>query len=153
MGVIFIPKHMTWKRQQCVHNHYKIMCYHTGNVYCDFVPNVLALIFLTRKQMISIPTPVLQFVFTFIFWLYVVQSMAGVAINYIFGPIWRCYGPKQDILDYWGTIMFCLLSYYILSKDKGLQGWNNGYGKIPLEKLCHWNNSHIHKYYGTYCKG
>ena len=42
------------------------------------------------------------------------------AINYIFGLIWRRYGPKRDILDYWGTILYCLLSYYILLKDKGL---------------------------------
>ena len=40
--------------------------------------------------------------------------------NYIFSLIWRCYGPKRDILDYWGTILYCFLSYYILSKDKGL---------------------------------
>ena len=40
--------------------------------------------------------------------------------KYIFGLIWRCYGPKRGILDYWGTIIFCLLSYYILSKDIGL---------------------------------
>ena len=66
MGVIFKPKHITWQRKQCVHTHSHIICYHTGNVYCDVVPNVQALIFLTRKQMISIPTPVLQFAFTFI---------------------------------------------------------------------------------------
>ena len=65
-GVIFTPKHMTWKRQQCVHNNSQIMHYQNGNVYCDVVPNVQALIFLTRKKMISIPTPVLKFVFTFI---------------------------------------------------------------------------------------
>ena len=44
----------------------------------------------------------------------------GVAKNYIFSLIWRCYGPKRNILDYWGTIIFCSLSYYILSKYKGL---------------------------------
>ena len=54
------------KKQQCVKTHIKIMYYHTGNFYCDVLPNVLAEIFLTRKQMISISTPVLQFVFTFI---------------------------------------------------------------------------------------
>ena len=43
-----------------------------------------------------------------------------VARNYIFSLIWRCYGPKRDILDYWGTILYCLWSFYILSKDKGL---------------------------------
>ena len=66
MGVIFRPKHMTWQRQQCVHTHSLIMRYHTGNVYCDVVPNFQALIFLIRKEMISIPTPVLKFIFTFI---------------------------------------------------------------------------------------
>ena len=38
------------------------------------------------------------------------------------------YGPKSDILDYWGTPIFCLLPCCILSKDKGLQGLNNRYG-------------------------
>ena len=66
MGVIFTPKHMIWQRQQCVNIHSQIIHYHTGNVYCDVVPNVEALIFLTKKQVISILTPVLHFVFTFI---------------------------------------------------------------------------------------
>ena len=35
---------------------------------------------------------------------------------------WRCYGPKQDIFDYWGTLIFGVLSYYILSMDKCLLG-------------------------------
>ena len=78
MGVIFKPKHMTCQRQQCVLNHILIMRYHTGNVYWDVVPNVLALIFLTRKQMMRIPTSVLQLVFIFITWLHVVQNMAGL---------------------------------------------------------------------------
>ena len=32
------------------------------------------------------------------------------------------YGPKGDILEYWEThiYIYILLSYYILSKDKGL---------------------------------
>ena len=50
----------------------------------------------------------------------IMMGGGGVAINYIFSLIWRCNGPKRDILDYWGTILYCLLSYYILSKDKGL---------------------------------
>ena len=66
MGIIFMPTHMTWQRQQCVHTHIQIMRYNTGNVHCNVVPNAQALILVTRKQMISIPTPVLQFVFTFI---------------------------------------------------------------------------------------
>ena len=36
---------------------------------------------------------------------------AVVARNYIFSLIWRCYSPKRDVLDYWGTILYCLLSY------------------------------------------
>ena len=63
MGVIFRPKHMTWQRQQCVHTQSQTMRYHTGNVYCDVVPNFQALTFLTRKQIIIIPTPVLQISF------------------------------------------------------------------------------------------
>ena len=43
-----------------------------------------------------------------------------VTRNYILSLIWRCYGPKQDILDYWVTLIHFLLSYYILSKNKGL---------------------------------
>ena len=62
MGVIFTPKHMKRQRQQCVHTHSQIMSYHTGNVYCNVLPNVQALIFLTRKQMISTPTRLLQLV-------------------------------------------------------------------------------------------
>ena len=34
------------------------------------------------------------------------NDVSIVARNYIFSLIWRCYGPKQDILDYWGTIIF-----------------------------------------------
>ena len=78
MDIIFTPNNMTWQRQECVHNPSQIMRYHTGNVYCDLVPNVQALIFPTSKQMIRIPTPVLQFVFTFIIWFHVVQNMTGL---------------------------------------------------------------------------
>ena len=48
------------------------------------------------------------------------KIISSVAINYILGLIWRWYVPKQDILDYWGTIIYFLLYYYIVSKDKGL---------------------------------
>ena len=48
------------------------------------------------------------------------QMRGIVARNDIFGLKWRYYGPKWDILDYWGTLIFCLLLYYILSMDKGL---------------------------------
>ena len=53
-------------------------------------------------------------------WLVSLQMRGSVARKYIFGLIWRRYGPKRDILDYWGEIIVCLLSFYILSKDKGL---------------------------------
>ena len=45
-----------------------------------------------------------------------------VARNYIFSIIWRCYGPKRDILYYLGKILYCLLSYYIVLKYKRLYG-------------------------------
>ena len=49
MGVIFTQNHMTWKREQCVHTQSHINRYHTGNLYCNVVPNDEALIFLTSK--------------------------------------------------------------------------------------------------------
>ena len=49
MGVIFTPKHMTRQRETCVHTHSQITRYNTGNVYCNVVPNVQVLIFLTSK--------------------------------------------------------------------------------------------------------
>ena len=75
--VIFTPKHMTCQRQQYMNTNSQIMRCHTGNVYCDVVPNVQALIFLTRKQMSSIMAPFLQFVFIFIILFHVVQNMAS----------------------------------------------------------------------------
>ena len=42
--------------------------------------------------------------------------------NDIFGLNWRFYGLKQVILDFWVTLIFGILSYYIQSMDKGLQG-------------------------------
>ena len=51
--------------------------------------------------------------------LVILHMRGSVAINYIFSIIWICYGLKRDILDYWGTIIYCLLSYYIILKDKG----------------------------------
>ena len=66
MSVIFMPKHLIWQRQQCERIHSHIMHYRTVNVSCDFVPNFQELILLTKKQMINIPTLVLQLDFTFI---------------------------------------------------------------------------------------
>ena len=75
--------------------------------------------------------------------------IGSVAINDIFGLIWRRYSPKRDILDYWGTIIFCLFSiisylrikvYRVETMDMGGSHWNNGV-------------TNIHKYYCTYCVG
>ena len=55
-------------------------------------------------------------------WLVTFHMRGSVAINDISSLIWRYYGPKNDILDHWGTLIFCLLSCYVPSKDKGLQG-------------------------------
>ena len=55
-----------------------------------------------------------------IVWEPLISLHSEQARNYIFSLILRCYGPKRDILDNWGTIIFCLLSYYILLRDKGL---------------------------------
>ena len=48
------------------------------------------------------------------------EEAGDVERDYIFGLIWRCCGPKQDLKDYLGILIFCLLSYYIMSKDRGL---------------------------------
>ena len=100
MGVIFMPKHLMWQRLQCAHILSLIIHFHTGRVYYGVVMNVHTSIFLTKKQ--------------------IKHKETNVTRNYILSFIWRCYGLKRYILEYWGTIIFCLLSYYILSKDKGL---------------------------------
>ena len=65
------------------------------------------------------------------------QIRGSAAINCIFGLIWICYGPKRDILDYWVIIIYCLLSYYILSRYKGYKVETMGMGRS------HWNNGAI----------
>ena len=45
------------------------------------------------------------------------QTRCSLSINDVLRITWICYSPKRDILDYWETLIFCLLSYYILSKD------------------------------------
>ena len=59
----------------------------------------------------------------------------SVAKNYIFSIIWRYYGPKRDILDYWGTSYFVyypIISYRIIkvymveTTDMGISHWKNG---------------------------
>ena len=61
MGVICMPNHLIRQRKKCVHIHIQIMYYHTENVYCDVVPDVHVLIFLTNKHMINITTLDFQF--------------------------------------------------------------------------------------------
>ena len=51
MGVIFMPKHQIWQMLQCAHILSLIMYFHTGNVYCGAVLNVLVSILLTNKQL------------------------------------------------------------------------------------------------------
>ena len=76
------------------------------------------------------------------------QMRGSVARNYIFGLIWRCYGPKRDILDYWGTIYigYDPIRYYQKIKvyrvetiDMGRSHWKNGVsGTILLEQWFQW---------------
>ena len=58
-----------------------------------------------------------------------------VARSYIFSIICICYGPKRDILDYWGTSYFVYdpIIYYRRIKVyrfetmyMGISYWNNG---------------------------
>ena len=43
-----------------------------------------------------------------------------VARNDVFRTKWRYYDPKRDILDYWETLIFRIISYYILSMNECL---------------------------------
>ena len=63
------------------------------------------------------------------------KECGSVARNYIFSLIWRCYGPKRDILDYWGKIRFFnypiisyrkIKVYRVETIDMGISHWNNG---------------------------
>ena len=76
------------------------------------------------------------------------QTRGSVARNYIFSLIWRCYDPKQDILDYRGKTYFVydpIISYRKIKvyrveiMDMGRSYWNNGVsGTILLEQWCQW---------------
>ena len=70
-----MPKHLIWKRLQCVHILSLIMQCYTRNVYCDAVLNVHVSIFLANKQIISIHTQHPQYGFKFITELRVVLLM------------------------------------------------------------------------------
>ena len=75
------------------------------------------------------------------------QMRGSVVRNYIFIHIWRCYGPKRDILEYWGTIIYMIdypIIYYRKIKvyrvetiNVGRSHCNNGVsGTILQEELC-----------------
>ena len=68
-----------------------------------------------------------------------------LARNDIFSLKWRYYGPKEDILDYWGTLIFFnpIISYQrikvyrVETVDIGRFRWNNGVsGKFIPSKYC-----------------
>ena len=75
MGVIFMTKHMIWKRLQYAHILILIMHFHTGNVYCGAVPNGHVSIFITKKHIIIIQKRHPQLGFTIITSLDVVLCM------------------------------------------------------------------------------
>ena len=63
------------------------------------------------------------------------QMRGSVDRNYIFSLIWRCYGPKRNILDYWGKfyiVYYLIISYRkikvyrVETMDMGRFHWNNG---------------------------
>ena len=75
-----------------------------------------------------------------------IQTRGSVARNDTFSIIWICYGPKQDILDYWGTFIFLyypIISYQrinvyrVESMDMGISHWENCVsGTVLLEQWC-----------------
>ena len=75
MGVIFMSKHMIWKRLQCAHIHSLIIHFQTGNVDCGAVPTFHVSIFLTNKHIIIIQKQHPQYGFTFITSLDVLMFM------------------------------------------------------------------------------
>ena len=66
MDVIFMPKHLIWKRSQCVYILVMIMHCQPENVFCDSAINIHGSILLTKKQIISIHTQLPQYGFTYI---------------------------------------------------------------------------------------
>ena len=72
MDVIFMPKHLIWKMQQCAHILILIMHFHTRTVYCGVVLNVHISIFLTKKKIKSMNKQHHPLDFTFIASLHVV---------------------------------------------------------------------------------
>ena len=65
----------------------------------------------------------------------------SVAKNYIISLIWICYGPKRDILDYWGENIFVyypIISYRYIKVYRaetvymGRSHWNKGVNGTDL---------------------
>ena len=63
------------------------------------------------------------------------QMRESEARNYIFSLIWRCYGSKRGILDYWGKsyifyypiIYSQMIKFYrVETMDMGRSQWKNG---------------------------
>ena len=75
MDVKFVPKHLIWKWLKCVHILIMIIHFYTGNLYHDAVLNVHVLIFMTKKQIISIQTHHPQYGCSFITSLWFVLLM------------------------------------------------------------------------------
>ena len=75
MDIIFMPKHLMWKRLQCVHILSLILNCHTDNVYFNAVLTVHVSILLTKKHIISIQTQHPQYGFMFIASLRIVLRM------------------------------------------------------------------------------
>ena len=62
------------------------------------------------------------------------QMIGSVARNKICSTNWIYDGPNQDILDYWGTPIFSILSYYILSMENICRVERMDVGKISLTR-------------------
>ena len=75
MSIIFMPKHLIWKKLEYAHILSLIMHFHTGNVYCGDVLTVHVSIFLTNKQLKNMKRQHPQLGFTFITSLDVVLLM------------------------------------------------------------------------------
>ena len=61
-----MPQHHIWQMLQCAHILSQSIHFHTGNVYCGAVLNVLVSIFLTKKQLKNMKKLHPQLGFTFI---------------------------------------------------------------------------------------
>ena len=61
-----MPQRQIWQMLPCAHILSLIIHFHTGNVYCDAVLNVLVSIFLTKKQLKNMKKQHPELGFTFI---------------------------------------------------------------------------------------